>query len=66
MTTTALKKVNKTDSYELHSRMDAIDASFPDPGPWIWPAATAVVEQACPEHAAEILAMIIDPEQANA
>lgn len=58
-----MKKGSK-DNYELHSRMDQIDDAFPDPGPEVWPKAARVIQEHCPDDAAEMLAMVIDPDQA--
>lgn len=57
--------MKKTDTYELHSRMDLIDNAYPDPGPEVWPKAARVIEEYCPNDAAEILSMVIDPEQVS-
>lgn len=58
--------VKKGDTYELHSRMDAIDNAFPDPGPEVWPMAAKFIKRVCPDDWDEILAMVMDPDQVTA
>lgn len=51
------------DTYELHSRMDAIEKAYPDPGPEVWPKAMRVIQALCPDDWDEMMMLCgITPE----
>lgn len=45
------------DNYELHSRMDQIDAAYPEPAPEVWPMAAKFIKRRCPDDWDDLFAV---------